>query len=99
MPKYKVISKGFYDGQVYDPTGKRKFVHTDKPLKPVPSWMKTVKAETVAEKKKRLEAEKIVADAAKKSVEDDKKEIADASFMGAGENTAPGEKTSKVETL
>ena len=93
MPKYKVIEKGFYEGKLYDPNGKRQFVFTDKPFKKIPSWLEAVKAETAVEKKKRLALEKKTADADKKKAEDDKKAVDDLTFMG------DGEKSNNVETL
>ena len=93
MPKYKVIEQGFHGGKIYKPNGKRPFLFTDKPLKKVPSWLKAVKAETAAQKKKRLEAEEIAAVADKKKSEEDQKAVDDMTFMG------DGEKSSKVETL
>lgn len=93
MPQYEVIDKGFYDGKVYDPEGKRRTLHADKPLKPVPSWVKAIKPETAAEKKKRLTAEKKQAEEDAKKAEEDAKEINDASFLGDGESG------SNVETL
>lgn len=93
MPKYKVLEKGFYGSKIYDPNGKRPFLHTDKPLKPVPLWLEPVKAETPAEKKKRIAAEKRTAAADKKKADEDKKAVEDLTFMG------DGEKSSGVETL
>ena len=61
-------------------------VITDKPLKPVPSWLKLVKEETAAQKNSRKKAK---ADDVRK-VAEDKKEIDGASFM-----SKPGE----IETL
>lgn len=40
MPQYKVTSKGFFDGKLYDPSGKRTVLTVDKPFKEVPSWLK-----------------------------------------------------------
>lgn len=95
MPKYKVLEKGFYNGQIYSPNGKRSFLYTDEPLKTVPSWLEVVKPETAAQKKKRIAAEKKIADADQKKAKEDQKAIDDLTFMGDGENsTGPG-----VETL
>ena len=99
MPSYKVIEKGFYGGRIYDPNGKRRVLHTDKPFpkknnkEQVPSWLEPLKSETAAEKKKREAAEKKDAKAAADKAEQDQKDIADASFMGEGEQA------STVETL
>jgi len=98
MPSYKVISKGFC-GRLYDPEGKRRVLHTKKPFpkkdkkEQVPTWLERIKAETAAQTKKRLAAEKKAADADAKKAADDRTEIADASFMG------DGEKSGAVETL
>jgi hypothetical protein len=101
MPSYKVIEKGFYGGRIYDPHGKRRVLHTDKPFpkknnkEQVPSWLEPItNTETAAEKKKREAAEKKAAKAAADKAEQDQKDIADASFMGEGEKAS-----SAVETL
>lgn len=60
MPTYRVIAQGFIGGSLQYPGGKP--VITDKPLDPVPSWLKSVKPETRAERKKRETAEKKLAD-------------------------------------
>lgn len=93
MPKYKVNSRGFYQGRLYDPEGKRSFIFTDKPFNPVPSWVEPIKSETLAEKKKRLAKEKKLSEAEKKKAAEDQKEIENLNFMG------DGEKSSAVETL
>ena len=93
MPKYEVIAKGFYQGRLYDPNGKRKNLFSDKPLKKVPSWLKAVKAESAAEKKKRESLEKKTNAADQKKAAEDKKAVEDMNFMGEGE------KSSAVETL
>jgi len=93
MPKYKVIKKGFYAGKLFDPNGKRPFLHTDRPLKPVPVWLEPEKEETPTEKKKRLAAEKKANSAAKKKAAADRQAVEDLTFMGAGEKAAA------VETL
>lgn len=100
MPSYKVISKGFHGGHLYDPQGKRRVLHTEKPFvknkkEYVPSWLETIKPETAAQAKARKGAETKAANAEKKKAADDKKEIDSASFMGDGE--AP--KSNAVETL
>lgn len=101
MPSYKVLSKGFHGGRLYDPEGKRRTLHTDKPfpsknkVEQVPKWLEALKSETPAQAKARKAAETKAANAATKKAEEDKKEIADASFLGEGEST----KTDTVETL
>lgn len=52
MPKYLVKSKGFIDGKLYDPDGKRRTVVTSKPLKKVPAWLEPIKETTQAKKGK-----------------------------------------------
>lgn len=93
MPKYRVKEKGFFQGKIYSPDGKRPFINTDKPLKPVPEWVEPVKAETAAEKKKRIATEKKQATADKKKAEQDQQDVDDLTFMGEGQ------KASTVETL
>ena len=99
MPSYKVKSKGFFDGKLYDPEGKRTVLHTEKPfpnrpkskVEDVPSWLEAIKSETPAQASVRKGAETKAANAAKKKAEADKKDIAEASFLGETANT--------VETL
>lgn len=95
MPQYKVIADGFYGDKLYSPTGKRRVLHTDKPLKPVPSWVKAIAPETAAEKKKRLAVEKVAEKADAEKAEQDQKDIGDATFLGEGES----ESGSAVETI
>lgn len=95
MPSYKVKEKGFFGGRIYDPEGKRRVLHTDKPFpsknkkEQHPSWLEPIKAET-AEQKAAREAE---SEANAKKVEQDKKDIVETSFIGGGEKSAA------VETL
>jgi len=97
MPQYKVIARGFFNGRLYDPDGKRPILTTDKPFKKneMPSWLQDMPKETAAVRKKReaQEASREAADAEK--AEQDKKDIADASFMGEGESSSG----SSVEVL
>lgn len=101
MPSYKVISKGFHGGRMYDPTGKRQTLHTEKPFpkkgnsEGVPAWLELIKAETPAQASARKGAETKAANIAKKKAEDDQKMIDEASFMGEGESVG----TNAVETL
>lgn len=101
MPSYKVISKGFLGGKIYDPEGKRRVLHTEKPFpskdkkEQVPVWLEAIEGETPNQARGRKAAETKAANAAKKKAEDDAKDIADASFLGDGETTQTG----TVETL
>lgn len=81
MPTYKVIAPGFYLGSVYEPGGKRQILTVDKPFKKCPSWLKIVKAETPAQKKKRETAEKKNLDEAKKKADQDQEDITGANFI------------------
>lgn len=53
MPSYKVLSKGFANGRIYDPNGKRKILHREKPFpskdkkEQLPSWLEAIKAAPV----------------------------------------------------
>lgn len=78
MPTYQVISVGFHGGALYDPEGKRRTLTVDKPFKDCPSWLKPIKAESAAQKKKR-DAE---AKAAAEKVAQDDADIKGASFLG-----------------
>jgi len=93
MPSYQVTENGFYDGRMYSPTGKRRTLHVDKPFKKCPSWLKPIKAESAAESKKRVAAEKKANASNAKQVADGTAEVKGASFMGDGANGAT------VETL
>jgi membrane protein involved in colicin uptake len=110
MPSYKVISKGFFGGHLYDPAGKRRVLHTEKPFpskdkkEQVPAWLEAIQGETAAQAKARKTAETKAAkarktaetkaaNAAKKEADEQQKDIAEASFLGAGETN------SNVETL
>jgi hypothetical protein len=101
MPSYKVISKGFHGGLLYDPEGKRTTLHTEKAFpskggkEKVPSWLEAIAGETIAQARARKGAETKAANAAAKKAAEDKKEIAEASFLGEGEAA----KSSAVETL
>ncbi len=97
MPSYKVLQKGFLDGITYDPTGKRRTVHVDKPFKKTPSWLEPIKAESAAVKKKRESAEKKTAQQNADAVTAGKQDIAEASFLGTGESST--EAGGAVETL
>tara|TARA_R110000787_G_C13443392_1_gene446707 strand:+ start:28553 stop:28852 length:300 start_codon:yes stop_codon:yes gene_type:complete len=99
MPSYKVISKGFFGGHLYDPAGKRRVLHTEKPFpskdkkEQVPAWLEAIQGETAAQAKARKTAETKATNAAKKEADEQQKDIAEASFLGAGETN------SNVETL
>ena len=83
MPRYRVTAPGYWGKTLHKPGHPRHgFVITDKPIKPVPSWLKLVKAETPAEKKTR--EDQAATDA--KQVAGDKQEISDVSFMGGVES-------------
>ena len=94
MPQYRVLAVGYYDAVMYDPEGKRRVLSTNKPIKPVPSWLKCIKPETAAQKKKRLEEEVKQAEEDAEKMKQDNQDIIDASFMGEGEST-----DGNVETL
>lgn len=89
MPRYKVIARGFANGRLYDPHGKRTVLHRDTKFpmdgkkELVPSWLEPMAADAPRTSKARP---------TKKAVEQAKKDIDAASFMGAGESGA-------VETL
>jgi len=98
MPRYKVDAPGFFDGELYKPDGKRNILTVDKPFtkdNPMPSWVSKMPTESAAAKKKREARETKAAedDAAKNK--SDNKDIADASFLGAGESGSG----SQVETI
>ena len=91
MPRYKVDAPGFYEGRLYDPNGKRKFLNVDKPFtkkNKKPSWVSDMpqESEVVRLKREAQEASQLAADAEK--AEQDEKDINEASFLGDGEKAA-----------
>lgn len=100
MPRYIVKEKGFFNGMLYDPQGKRPFLYTDAPFpkgkdgkEKVPAWLERMEDESSEAAKGRKAAETKAAKAAAKKAEQDAKDIELASFMGEGESA------STVETL
>ena len=87
MPKYTVIAPGFYEGELYSPTGKRNVVTTAAPFGKgkLPSWLTTYRKPST--KPKYAE------------VNDDKATIAAASTLGAGEADTSFLESGTVETL
>jgi len=101
MPRYKVLSPGFYDGRLYDPEGKRPVLYTDKPFtkaNPMPSWLGNMPEESATAKKARIAAEKKQATADAKKTEQDEQDIKNHMTMGEGETSFMNKK-SNVETL
>ncbi len=78
MPGYKVLEKGFFGGMTYDPEGKRKELHTDKPLDPVPSWLEPLPEETAKTRDTRLRKEK---KQQKKNTDKNKQDDADVNAL------------------
>ena len=98
MPSYKVLKKGFYQGTTYDPEGKRRVLHRDKPFtkkngkEDVPSWLEPIKvSKKDADKAKKQQAEDVAA--ASKKKKQDREDIETASFID------DVSESSKVETL
>lgn len=99
MPQYKVNAPGFYDSKLYDPEGKRPVLYVDKPFtkkNPMPSWVSEMPKESAGLKKKREALEKAQVNLDAEKAEQDKEDIADASFMGEGEKVTPD---NNVETI
>ena len=42
MPQYRVKERGFFNGRIYDPNGKRPVLVTAEPLDKVPSWLEPI---------------------------------------------------------
>lgn len=77
MPSYKAKADGFFDGSLYGPNHpRRRIVHTDTALKPVPSWLEEIKEETQAQRKRR----KKDLDEAVEKVEADRQDIQSAVY-------------------
>lgn len=72
MPSYKVVGKGFHGGKMYDPKGKRRELHTDKPFpskggkENVPSWLEAAEELTPQQVSARKAAATRAANAAQK---------------------------------
>ncbi len=81
MAEYKVIGKGFIGGSLRSPGDGRGNVRVEKAFKKCPSWLKEVKAETAAAKKKRLAAESKAADEQDAETEEQQKMKDEMSFM------------------
>lgn len=87
MPSYRVKEKGFFGGQMYDPKGKRRILHSDKPLKPVPKWLDPI-VDTSPKKSKRAEAaEAKAAKEAEEKAKADKVEVDAATFINGPSHT------------
>lgn len=93
MPSYKVTARGFFNGHIYDPEGKRRVLTVDKPFtkKNMPSWVTDMPKESEAVRRKReaQEASQAAADAEKAS--QDQKDIEDASFLNENQGGGPTE--------
>jgi hypothetical protein len=81
VASYKVIRKGFHDGELYEPNGKRNTLTIEVPFKKVPGWLVRVKDIEVNQAE---EEEKALADKAKQ--ESDRIEIEEVSFIGKIKN-------------
>ena len=114
MPQYKVLEKGFFAGELYDPVGKRRVLHTDKPFtkgkkskNPMPKWLAQMPKESAGLKAKREKLEKAQAELDEAKLEADEADLKAAETEGgAGETSfltkaadAVGLGKSKVETL
>ena len=93
MPRYEVIAPGFYGGVLCKPGHPRNgVIHTDKPMKPIPTWLKSMRSETDAQRKKREIEEGKVSKAAGAKASADKIELDAVTFTESP-------KSSIVETL
>ncbi len=103
MPSYKVRSRGFFNGKLYDPEGKRPILFTDKPFskKSMPSWLTSMPKESAAVKAKREAQEVSQAEADTEKAEQDQNDIAHASTEGDAAETSFIDKATDgaVETL
>jgi len=109
MPQYKVLEKGFYNGMMYDPRGKRPVLTTDKPFtkkNPMPKWLGPMPKESADLKAKREAAEKAQEALDKAKAEEDEEELkaasteggeGETSFLGKVKDAITGK--SNVETL
>ena len=95
MPQYRAKENGFWNGALYGPNHKRRrIVHSDKKLDPVPKWLEPMedeKPDEAKQRQRRTAAQKRADDAAQKEHD---KAIKDADFMGGPGRSQPG-----VETL
>lgn len=91
MPRYRVISKGFMNGRVYDPNGKRKILYRDKSfprkgakkVEAVPAWLERMVEESIEDKAERETAEQEAARLAAEKLEGDKNDEATL-FLNTG---------------
>lgn len=90
MPTYKAKSRGFYEGKLYDPEGKRRKLRTEKPFEKIPSWLEEVSEATPAEDKPLSPQQKA---ALTRAANKAKKDADKPDFMGETS------KKSTVETL
>lgn len=99
MATYKVIAKGFYNGALYTPDGKRNTLTVDKAFtkKNMPSWVQPIKEPTAAEKKAAEKAAKEAAEAQAAADAENQKDIDEVTFLDKSDDNAPAETV--VETL
>lgn len=83
MPRYKATQTGYMHGRLYGPNTKRAIVHTDKPLKPVPSWLTLIEEETPTQRKKREQEEAKMSKEQAAKAEKDRKDIDAVTFTEA----------------
>lgn len=96
MPQYRAIDKGFYNGELYGPTHRRRrIVHTEKPLKPVPAWLELMEPEKPDEAKLRQRRTAAQKRADKEQQAEQEKMVKEVTFVN---DPAPA-KSSTVETL
>lgn len=81
MPRYQVLQPGFYNSELYDPEGKRKTLTTDKAFKKCPSWLRPIKEESAAQRKKREADEAKQSKANADKAVEDKKDIDAVTFV------------------
>lgn len=88
MARYKVIKPGFYNGQLYEPNGRRPYLEVEVPFdddkNPKPSWVEEIPPESVEVRKARMEAEEAQRKLDEAKAAEDRAEIAAASTEGGG---------------
>lgn len=80
MPAYKVKEKGFYEGRLYDPNGKRPVLTRDKAFNKCPAWLEPIKGESASEAKARQAKQAEASKTEKAKAEADKKAVDQVTF-------------------
>lgn len=91
MPQYRAKAPGFMFGRQYGPGTKREVVTTDKPLKPVPSWLEPIKHKSTEDEQaaiqEQAEQERAEQEQAEQKQAEARKQESQVTFTDPGVNT------------